>query len=284
MLAGGLCSGDGAVLPVSHFRDRGNKCHPLSGRGSEQWRGWRRAYCGFSGRQCRGNLHSADDANGRFYTSLPIRCATAGVHVVSFAGTVPFTQYRTARPFIDDAVEIVTPAEAAAVVPPISPVYDIVFVGDSITYGATLATPATQASAVECMQSLGTRFNMAMRMSNQGQSGATTVDWLPGSSYFQGAIGAAAALESNQQGQLVFSIMLGANDSAQSGPTGSPVSPSNFLANLQSIVNQFLADYPSAYVFVHYPTWYSTNTHNGAVYDAPGLARLQTYFPEIDRD
>lgn len=214
------------------------------------------------------------------YTSLPFSVG-AGVHVVGFAGTVPYSV--SDRTSFVDSVEIVSPAEAAAIVPPASPVYNIVFVGDSITYGATLANPATQASAVQCMQSLGSRFNMGVRMSNQGHSGATTVDWLPGSSYFQGAVSAAAALESSEQGQLIFSIMLGANDSAQSGTDGAPVSATNFLANLQSIVSQFLADYTNAYVFVHYPTWYSTNTHNGAVYDAPGLARLQTYFPEIDQ-
>jgi lysophospholipase L1-like esterase len=214
------------------------------------------------------------------YNSLPFN-ATAGVHVIGFAGTVPYSV--SDRTSFIDAVEIVTPAEAAAVIPPTSPVYNIVFVGDSITYGATLADPTTQASSVQCMQSLGTRFNLAVRMSNQGHSGATTVDWLPSTSYFQEAEAAASALETNQPGQLVFSIMLGVNDSAQSGTDGCPVSPPNFLANLQSIVNQFLTDYPAAYVFVHYPTWYSTNTHNGAVYDAPGLARLQTYFPEIDQ-
>jgi lysophospholipase L1-like esterase len=183
------------------------------------------------------------------------------------------------------AVEIVTPAEAAAVVPPTSPVYDIVFCGDSITAGATLANTATQASAVQCMQSLGTRFNLAVRMSNQGHSGHTTVDWLPSSnpsSDFQLAISAAASLEVAQPGQLVFSIMLGANDSAESGPNGSPVSPASFLANLKAITGQFLMKYPSALIFVHYPTWYSTNTDNGAVYLAAGLARLQSYFPEID--
>ena len=214
------------------------------------------------------------------YTSLPFS-ATSGVHVISFAGTVPYSTSDLTS-FID-GVEVVTPAEAAAVVPPVSPVYDIVFVGDSITYGATLANPATQASAVQCMQSLGTRFNLAVRMSNQGHSGATTVDWLPGSSYFQSAVAAAAALETNQPGQLVFSIMLGANDSAQSGTTGAPVSATNYEQNLQSIIDQFLVNYPNAFVFAHYPTWYSNlNTHNGALYGPAGAALLKTYLPQID--
>jgi lysophospholipase L1-like esterase len=222
-------------------------------------------------------------AGWSLFTSDPFT-VTAGVHDLTFTGTVPFsTSDRTS--FIDD-VQIVTPAEAIGAIPPISPVYDIVFVGDSITFGATLSDPATQASAVRCMESLGQRYNMGIRMSNQGHSGHTTVDWLPStnpSSDFQLAIAAAASLETNQPGQLIFSIMLGANDSAESGPDGAPVSPTNYLQNLQSIVGQFLANYPDAFVFVHYPTWYSTNTENGAVYLNVGLARLESYFPEIDQ-
>jgi len=217
------------------------------------------------------------------FMSPPFSVA-AGVHIVSFAGTVPYSQ--SDRTSFVDAVQIVTPAEAFAAMPPTSPVYDIVFVGDSITAGATLANPATQAAPVQCMQSLGQRFNVGMRMSNQGHSGHTTVDWLPStnpSSDFQLALAAASSLEASQPGQLVFSIMLGANDSAQSGPNGAPVSPANYLQNLQSIVSQFLTNYPSALVFVHYPTWYSTNTENSSVYLSAGLARLQTYFPEIDQ-
>jgi lysophospholipase L1-like esterase len=217
------------------------------------------------------------------YATDPINL-TAEVHVISFTGTVPFTE-SSGTSFID-AVEVVTSAEAAKVNPPISPVYDIVFVGDSITYGATLADPATQASAVQCMQSLGTRFNMAVRMSNQGHSGSTTVDWLPSSpfntGYFQGAMAAAASLETNQRGQLIFSIMLGANDSAQSGTDGSPVSSTNYQQNLQVIIDQFLTNYPNAFIFVHYPTWYSTNTHNGALYGPAGAALLKSYLPRID--
>jgi lysophospholipase L1-like esterase len=218
-------------------------------------------------------------AQWSLFTSFPFS-VTAGIHVIAFSGTVPFTV--SDRTSFIDGVQIVTPAEAIADFPPTSPVYDIVFVGDSITYGATLADPATQASAVQCMQSLGTRFNMGVRMSNQGHSGTTTVDWLPGSSDFQGAVAAGAVLEANQSGQLIFSIMLGANDSAQSGTDGAPVSPANYERNLQAIIDQFLTNYPAAFVFVHYPTWYSTNTHNGALYGPVGAALLKTYLPQID--
>ena len=175
---------------------------------------------------------------------------------------------------------------ATPAISPTSPVYDIVFVGDSTTYGLTLVNPATQAPPVQCMQSLNQRYNVMVYESNQGFSGHTTVDWLPTtnpSSDFQQAISAAATLEANTPGQLIFSIMLGGNDSAEYGPNGAPVSPTNYLQNLQSIVGQFLAYYPAALVFVHYPSWYSPNTESGWDYLSGGLVRLQTYFPEIDQ-
>ncbi len=216
------------------------------------------------------------------FASAPFVVA-AGVHTITFAGTVPYSQ--SDRTSFIDAVQIVTPAEAVAATPPTSPVDNLVFVGDSITAGATLVDPATQASAVQCGQSLGERYNMAMRLSNQGHSGHTTVDWLPStnaSSDFELAVAAAAALQAAQAGQLIFSIMLGANDSAQSGPNGAPVSAANYRQNLQAIIDRLLAVYTNAFIFVHYPTWYSTNTQNSSLYGAAGLARLETYFPQID--
>ncbi len=183
-------------------------------------------------------------------------------------------------------VVIVAAAEPATTLPPAAPVYDLVFVGDSITYGANLSAPDAEAPPVRCVQSLLERYQVQLQMSNQGHGGHTTVDWLPStnsSSDFQCALAAAAGLESNSPGPLIFSIMLGANDSAQRGPKGSPVSPASYRHNLQSLVDGFLGSYPNAFIIVHYPTWYSTNAENSSLYAAAGLARLRTYLPEIDR-
>jgi lysophospholipase L1-like esterase len=205
-----------------------------------------------------------------------------GVHTLAFAGTIPYSQQD--RTSYIDAVQIVTAAEAAANIPPTSPVFDIVFIGDSITAGATLADASTQSSAAQCRDSLGQRFNMATRWADQGYPGHTTVDWLPATNTdFPAAVAAAAALEASSPGRLVFSIMLGTNDSAQSGPNGAPVSPAKFELNLRAIVDELLVKFPAASIFVHYPTWYSPNTQNSSLYGAAGLARLQTYFPEIDQ-
>lgn len=151
--------------------------------------------------------------------------------------------------------------------------YNIIFVGDSITYGWTLANPTMQSPAAQCIESLNQRFNVDVRMSNQGHPGHTTADWFPSTnslSDFQLAVDAASSLESSHPGQLIFSIMLGANDSGQS------ISTTNYRQNLQSTIGQFLSNFPSAYIFVHYPTWYSSNTENNA------LALEKSYLPGID--
>src|SRR5262249_16390067 len=129
-----------------------------------------------------------------------------------------------------------------------------------------LGNPALQSPPPQFEKRAEKSCNVAINMANQGYGGFTTVLWQPSSTtgVFTQALAAAASLQAAQPGQLIFSIMLGANDSAQSGITGSPVSAFNYRQNLQVIVDQFLTNYPDAYVFVHYPIWYSTNT-GGAV-------------------
>jgi signal transduction histidine kinase len=47
------------------------------------------------------------------------------------------------------------------------------------------------------------------------------------------------------------------------------------------MIDQFLSRYPQAYIFVHCPIFYTTNTQNDALYGPIGLQRLRSYFPEI---
>jgi signal transduction histidine kinase/lysophospholipase L1-like esterase len=228
----------------------------------------------------------------------------AGSYVLQFSGNIPFVHSSDTIPYSrgSDYMTYIDNVSIVASVGPDSkrmspgggmpnfgstlPVYDVVFVGDSITAGATLSNPATDSAPVQCARDLGRRFGVAVHMSNQGHGGHTTVDWKPSTnaaSDFQRALTAARSLESKQRGQLIFSIMLGANDSAESGPNGAPVSPTAYGDNLRAIIDEFLTDYPQAYVFVHYPIFYSTNTQNSSLYGPVGLDRLRSYVPEIDR-
>ena len=157
----------------------------------------------------------------------------------------------------------------------------IVFIGDSITYGAGLANPLQEAPPAAACDALR-KLTGPVMASNQGVSGFTTVDFLPSTgTVFRKVMQAAAGLAADG-GQLVFSIMLGTNDSAVEGTNGSPVSPASYKANLQTICDSLLKAFPDCKIVINRPVWYSPNTYNGAKYLAEGLQRLQSYFPGID--
>jgi lysophospholipase L1-like esterase len=162
---------------------------------------------------------------------------------------------------------------------------DVVFIGDSITYGAGVSNAATMAAPViagkELQNLLGA--HAAVYVSNQGHGGFTTLDFLPGTPSFTGVETAAKQLKAGHAGQLVFSIMLGTNDSANSGPHGAPVSADDYAHNLKQIIDKLLADFPNAKFVLNCPIWYSPNTHNGANYEGNSAAnRLKSYFTAID--
>ena len=98
---------------------------------------------------------------------------------------------------------------------------NIVFVGNSITYGATLPDREIQNPCVQAAEELRQLTGREVTMRNCGHSGMTTHNFLPGGNLFAECLAAGEEL-SLRPGTLVFSIMLGTNDSAQRGPTGSP--------------------------------------------------------------
>ncbi|MBD1367550.1 lipolytic protein G-D-S-L family [Mucilaginibacter sp. ZT4R22] len=158
----------------------------------------------------------------------------------------------------------------------------IVYIGNSITYGAGLDSPATQAPPVVASAWLRKQKGVGdVNFSNQGHSGYTTLDFLPGTPAFAQAEQAAKAL-ANVGALLIFSIKIGTNDSAIQGPHGSPVSTDNYKANLKAITDRLLTDFPGAIVIYQHPLWYSPSTYNGSKYLQEGLTRLQSYIPIID--
>jgi len=161
---------------------------------------------------------------------------------------------------------------------------NIVFIGDSITYGANLSHPETEAPPVKTCVYLRKQHGIGkVQFSNQGVCGFTTVDFLPSTgTKFQDVEKAADTFYEDKDATLIFSIMLGTNDSAEKGTNGCPVSPQNYLLNLTAIIDKLLHDYPGCKVIINHPVWYSPNTYNGAEYLQEGLTRLQSYFPEID--
>lgn len=160
---------------------------------------------------------------------------------------------------------------------------DIVFIGNSITEGAQLSNPADEAPPATASNYLRSQNKIeSVEFINQGRSGFTTVDYLPSSSgALTQVIAATNKLHRDAHRLLIFSISLGTNDSAEKGPNGSPVSPSDYQQNLKSITDKLLSDFPECKVFFQQPIWYSPNTYNSSKYLAEGLTRLQSYFPGL---
>jgi lysophospholipase L1-like esterase len=162
--------------------------------------------------------------------------------------------------------------------------FHIVFIGNSITEGTGLPDRLTQAPPIRAGEKLSSLKNVGnVQVKNAGKSGSTTLDWLPSKKLFLNAESLANSFASDSaNAQLVFSLVLGTNDSAMKGPHGAPVSPDDYHANLMAIADRLLSDFPDARLIFQYPTWYSENTYNTSMYLKEGLQRLQSYFPQID--
>lgn len=161
---------------------------------------------------------------------------------------------------------------------------DIVYIGNSITQGAQLPNPAEDAPPATASEYLRHQSGVEdVEFTNQGRSGFTTVDYLPSDSgALHEVIDAAKNLHKDSNRLLLFTISLGTNDSAENGPHGSPVGPADYQKNLSTIVDKLLSEFPHSKIVLLQPIWYSPNTYNSAKYMSEGLARLQSYFPELE--
>lgn len=163
---------------------------------------------------------------------------------------------------------------------------NIVFIGNSITQGALLEHPKTDAPPVQTGLWLGQQKGITeVNISNQGVSGYTTVDFLPASgTCFPKVKDAMKELTAQHPDALqIFSIMLGTNDSADIGPNGSPVSAPQYYTNVKAIIDELLSSFPKALFILHRPIWYSPNTYNGAKYLTNGQKRLESYYPRLQQ-
>ncbi len=159
---------------------------------------------------------------------------------------------------------------------------DIVFIGNSITYGANVANPKEEAPPVPACEYLRHKPGIGeVAFSNQGKSGYTTLDFSPSGNPFAKVVAATRLLHTDKSRMLIFSVSLGTNDSAEEGTNGCSMDPKDYYKNMKAIVEQLMVEFPDCKIILQQPIWYSPNTYNGAKYMAEGLARLQTYFPEL---
>lgn len=205
----------------------------------------------------------ADDGAGNFSPSLPVGLTTVG--------SIPL-QYVAGRKFS---------------LPPIS----VVFIGDSITWGAgvpNLGTMLSPTAPFFTAYRLSTVTGRAVNAFNNGANGTTTSDWQPGGTLYNGAAqaskpssSASILMAANPSSKLIFNIMLGTNDSSSSisnGGLNRALTPAEYATKLTAILNQLLnVDWRNSIAIVHYNKWYSPNTNNAAVYLQSGLSNLVSY-------
>jgi len=132
---------------------------------------------------------------------------------------------------------------------------NIVFVGDSITEGCTLANPALEAPPVRAAEWLTTNAGRIVRFRNTGVGGMRTDDFLPvpASALWQRVARAGREL-GKDPGLLVFSVMLGANDSGGYRDPKGPHPPERFHDDLTALGTAILTNFPAAVVVIHQPT------------------------------
>lgn len=159
----------------------------------------------------------------------------------------------------------------------------VVFIGNSITQGVQLKDPKTEAPPAQAALFLQEQVKGEVEFRNCGRSGRTTLNFLPVTDTEFPKVLAAADELAARKGVLLFSMMLGTNDSAVRGPLGAPVHPVSYYTNMQAIIDALLQRYPKALVVLQRPTWYSPNTYNSSTYLAEGLKRLQSYSPMLDK-
>jgi len=160
---------------------------------------------------------------------------------------------------------------------------DIVYIGNSITQGVQLDNPDENAPPAFATRYIRTLQGVeSARFLNRGKSGYTTVNFLPTpDGELSKAISAVREFHTDNSRLLVFSIMLGTNDSAEEGPRGSPLYPEEYHFNIKAITDKLLKEFPGCKVVYQQPIWYSPTTYNRSRYLKAGLERLQSYFPEL---
>ena len=190
-------------------------------------------------------------------TSLTLADTTALV-----ADTIYFYVCR-----VTDAVAATADSRRVAGVLKSAPL-NIGFIGDSITYGQGLS--AGQSPPDQIAGILTKLYkNRVVNTYNQAHGGASTADWLSGSSYLTTAKSAFSA-----GGVAHVHIMLGVNDAV----AAAGISAAQFKANLQNI----LADLTGAgyIVILSYPTFHIVGA--SGIIDATYVDKLASYKLQID--
>lgn len=171
--------------------------------------------------------------------------------------------------------------------------YNLVFIGNSITYGALHQKRELTAPPVKCAQWLSHQEGIdTVYFVNCGRSGRTTYHFLPRTAdvipagdktYFSDVVEQTRKLVADHPGlPLVFSVMLGTNDTVER-TKNTHTSPDNYAKNLTSIIDSLLKLWPDAHVVLNKPIWYSPDYHTkgGSIATKKSLKLLSAYYDQF---
>jgi lysophospholipase L1-like esterase len=149
---------------------------------------------------------------------------------------------------------------------------NVVFIGNSITYGALHKQPKKTAPPVVCAEWLAQHEDIGpVYFANCGKSGRTTFNFIPlkgdkNQNFYPWVVKHAQHLtEQHPHAQLVFSMMLGTNDAAER-PFNSLTTPYMYEHNIRLIINSLAQTFPQANFVIHKTIWHSLpfTTRNGS--------------------
>ena len=166
---------------------------------------------------------------------------------------------------------------------------NIVFIGNSITYGALHLQRELTAPPVQCARWLSAQEGIdTVYFRNCGRSGRTTYHFLPRAedivpagdkTYFPDVVAKTREMVGEHPTlPLLFSIMLGTNDTVER-TRNKHTSPEDYARNLCTLIDTLLRLWPDAHVVLNKPIWYTPDyvTKNGSVASKKSLRLLGDY-------
>jgi len=172
---------------------------------------------------------------------------------------------------------------------------NIVFIGNSITYGALHEQREQTAPPVQCARWLSQREEIdTIYFRNCGRSGKTTYHFLPNAAdvipagdktYFEDVVAKTRELLKAHAGlPLIFSIMLGTNDTVER-TKNKHTEPDDYVRNLTTIIDSLLTLWPDAHVVLNKPIWYYPDYHTkgGSIASKKSLKLIGTYYKSFPK-
>ncbi len=172
---------------------------------------------------------------------------------------------------------------------------NVVFIGNSITYGALHKNRELTAPPAQCARWLSAQEGIdTVYFRNCGKNGRTTYHFLPRAedvipigdkTEFANVVANTRELmNEHPTPPLVFSIMLGTNDTVE-WTRNRHTSPEDYAKNLCVIIDTLLRLWPEAHVVLNKPIWYTPDyvTKNGSVASKKSLKLLGKYEKQFSK-